>query len=104
MGWFDFRDPVSAWTHGIWMVLSLPASVVTWRLCRGDLVKQLSLLVFGLCLLLCYGGSTLYHSVQGSFDVVEGWYQTLDYIGIYLLIAGTVTPLAMVVLRGPWRW
>jgi hemolysin III len=35
---------------------------------------------------------------------VEGVFATLDYIGIYLLIAGTFTPVAAIVLTGLWRW
>jgi hemolysin III len=103
MPWFDFREPVSAWTHCAGLLLSVPATLVLWRRGRGDRGKQLSLLVFGVSMALCYAGSTLYHAVRLPPDVVEGWFQTLDYIGIYLLIAGTMTPVAVVVLQGPWR-
>ena len=39
MAWLNVREPVSAWTHGLWLLLSLPASYVLWRLSRGDRVK-----------------------------------------------------------------
>jgi hemolysin III len=85
------------------MLLSLPATLLLWRLSRGDRLKQLGLLVFGLSLTICYAGSTLYHGVRLPEPQLE-WFATLDFIGVYLLIAGTVTPLALVVLRGRWRW
>src|SRR5947209_961203 len=103
MDWLNFREPVSAWTHFIWFLLSLPATVLLWRRSRGNRAMQLSMLVFGLSLVLCFGGSTLYHGARLPEDLIEGFCARLDYIGIYLLIAGTVTPPAVVLLRGGWR-
>jgi hemolysin III len=94
------REPVSAWTHFTWMVLALPGTLVLWRLSRGDPLKRLGVAVFGLTLLLCYAGSWLYHTVPAK---VSAPFATADHIGIYLLIAGTVTPIGLVVLRGWWR-
>jgi len=102
MNWLEFREPFSSWSHGAWMLLSLPATLLLWYLSRGDRLKQLGLLVFGLSLTLCYAGSMLYHGVRLSEQQIE-WFAMLDFIGIYLLIAGTVTPLALIVLRGRWR-
>ena len=103
MNWLPLREPVSAWTHGAWLLLSLPCTLLLWRAGRGDLLKQLGFLAFGLGLVACYAGSTLYHGVRLPARQVA-WFATLDFIGVYLLIAGTVTPVALVVLRGRWRW
>lgn len=100
MDWNSFREPVSAWTHFVWMVLALPATVWLWHLARGNRLKQVGVAVFGLSMVACYGGSWLYHSVPS--DLIPP-FATLDHIGIYLLIAGTTTPIALVVLRGRWR-
>src|SRR4051812_32278637 len=43
-----FREPISAWSHGSWLLLSIPAFVLLWRRGRGDLGKRVSLVVFGL--------------------------------------------------------
>ena len=48
MSWLNFRDPVSTWTHLIWLVLSVPATWLLWQRSCGDRAKQLSLLTFGL--------------------------------------------------------
>jgi hemolysin III len=45
--------------------------------------------------------STLYHSLRGRAKAV---FRKLDHCAIYLLIAGTYTPFALVTLRGPWGW
>lgn len=102
MSFFDFREPVNAWTHLSWMVLSVPCTLLLWRRSRGNLPKQLSLLVFGITLFFCYLSSTLFHSVRTPATI--RFYHTIDHIGIYLLIAGTFTPPAVVFLRGLWRW
>src|SRR5947209_3584232 len=48
MAWLYVREPVSAWTHGLSLLLSLPGSYVLWRLSRGDWVKRAGMLAFGL--------------------------------------------------------
>jgi hemolysin III len=100
MNWLTFREPVSAWTHFAWMVLAIPASWVLWRLARGNALKQIGVVVFGFTLAFCYAGSWLFHSVPAA---LVRPFHTMDHIGIYLLIAGTVTPIGLIVLRGWWR-
>lgn len=103
MSWFDFRDPVSTWTHLTWMLLSVPGAWLLWRRSRGDRPKQLSMAAFGLGLFCCFLGSTLYHAVRLPESQVE-IFARLDYIGIFLLIAGTCTPIVYTLLSGIWRW
>lgn len=103
MAVFDPREPFSAWSHGLWLLMSLPATLILWRRCGGDRSKQLSLLVFGLSLAACYLGSALYHGVRVDEDRIE-FFERLDHVGIHLLIAGSYTPLAWNLLQGRWRW
>src|SRR5438067_235334 len=100
MTWLVFREPVSAWTHFVWLVLSLPATVILWRLARDSWLKRIGVAVFGLTCAACFGGSWLYHAVPLS--VVEPFH-AFDHVAIYLFIAGTVTPIGLVVLQGRWR-
>jgi hemolysin III len=100
MSWFQFREPASAWTHFLWLLLSFPATWLLWRLARGSTAKRIGMLVFGATLAFCYAGSFLYHSVPPT---LARPFNTMDHIGIYLLIAGTVTPIGLIVLRGVWR-
>lgn len=69
---------------------------------KGDVWKVISFSIYGTVLLLMYVFSTLYHSIRhpGAKRVL----QKFDHIAIYLLIAGTYTPFALVTLRGPWGW
>jgi hemolysin III len=102
MGCFDFREPFSAWSHAAWLLLSLPATYILVRRSGGDRAKRVSLFVFGITLSACYLGSTLFHGVR-SGEARIMFFDRLDHVGIHLLIAGSYTPLAWNLMRGPWR-
>jgi hemolysin III len=68
---------------------------------HGDTWKLVSFTVFGATMVVLYLASTLYHSTQGA---AKARFAKFDYCAIYLLIAGTYTPFALVTLRGPWGW
>jgi len=103
MEFLNFRDAVSTWTHLLWAILTLPATALLWHRCRGDRAKQLAMLIFGASSFLCFASSALYHGVRLPADRVE-FLARLDYIGIFLLIAGTGTPIVFTLLRGQLRW
>lgn len=67
----------------------------------GDPWKIVSFSIYGATLVALYLFSTLYHSTRGKAKRI---FQTLDHAAIYLLIAGTYTPLTLVTLRGAWGW
>ena len=67
----------------------------------GDPWRIVSFSVYGATLVLLYLFSTLYHCLRGRAKAV---FRRLDHSAIYLLIAGTYTPFALVTLRGDWGW
>ena len=67
----------------------------------GDPWKIVSFSVYGAMLVTLYAVSTLYHSLRGRS---KGLWRKLDHCAIYLLIAGSYTPFALVSLRGAWGW
>ncbi|QYY27807.1 MULTISPECIES: PAQR family membrane homeostasis protein TrhA [Cupriavidus] len=77
------------------------AVLVTSSALYHDAWKVVSSVVYGTTLVLLYTISTLYHSLRGPAKNV---FQRLDYCAIYLLIAGSYTPFALVTLRGTWGW
>jgi hemolysin III len=90
-------------THLVGAALALAGSAVlvvsAARL--GDPWKIVSFSVYGALLVAVYVFSTLYHSVRGrAKDVLRKF----DHCSIYLLIAGSYTPFALVSLRGAWGW
>jgi hemolysin III len=68
---------------------------------KGDPWRIVSFSIYGVTLVLLYFFSTLYHSVRGASKKV---FQKFDHSAIYLLIAGSYTPFALVTLRGAWGW
>ena len=67
----------------------------------GDAWKIVGCSIYGATLFLLFGASTLYHSAHGRAKAIL---RKLDHCSIYLLIAGTYTPFALVTLRGAWGW
>ncbi len=103
MDLFDLREPASAWSHLVGLLLVPPGTWLLWRRAEGAPAKRLTLLVFGLSLAFCYASSTLYHGLRLGADRLDR-YDRLDRIGIFVLIAGTYTPMAWNLMRGRWRW
>lgn len=68
----------------------------------GDPWKIVSFSIYGVMLVSLYVFSTLYHSVRGGR--AKNVLRKFDHCSIYLLIAGTYTPFALVSLRGSWGW
>jgi hemolysin III len=62
---------------------------------------RVSAIVFSACLAGCFGASALYHRPTWS-PVVRSWLARLDHAGVYLLIAGTYTPFALLVFSQNW--
>ena len=58
--------------------------------------------VFAGSVAACFGASALYHRVTWT-QRVRLWMRRVDHAGVYLLIAGTYTPVSLLVLRGAWR-
>jgi hemolysin III len=67
----------------------------------GDFAKAAAAIVFSLSMLALYAASTLFHSTRGAAKL---FWQRADHCAIYVLIAGTYTPLALVTLEGAVGW
>lgn len=91
-------------SHLVGAVLSVAGLValVTMGALEGDPYKVVSFSVYGAMLILLYAISTAYHSVRNPR--LKAILQKCDHSAIYLLIAGSYTPFALVTLRGPWGW
>ena len=75
--------------------------LVTMSAFEGDVAKIVSYSVYAVTLFTLYLASTLYHSFPGR---VKLFFRVVDHQAIYLLIAGTYTPIAVVVLRTVGGW
>lgn len=93
----------NGYTHlaGTLLALAGATALITLGAMRGDPWRIVSFSVYGATLCLLYITSTFYHSTRGRAKAV---FRKLDHSAIYLLIAGTYTPFALVTLRGAWGW
>lgn len=89
-------------THALGLALSVVGLVAMLLVSHGEPWRTVSAAVFGATLVMLYGSSTLYHAITGPR--LKSHLQTIDHACIYLLIAGSYTPLTLVSLRGPWGW
>lgn len=97
------HHPVRGFLHGTAAVVALVGAVLLPSLTPGSAWRRLALLVFGLSLVGLFTVSSLYHSIPWG----ERWKERmrrLDHTMIYVLVAGTFTPIAAIVLDGWLRW
>jgi hemolysin III len=89
-------------THITGSVLAIIGSVFAIRaVMHRDATTIAAITIYGAMLIVLYLSSTLYHSLRGPAKTV---FHVFDHCAIYLLIAGTYTPITLITLRGPWGW
>jgi hemolysin III len=98
----QLRDPVASLTHLFGFVAALYFTALFWRLGHGNRGRQLGVVCFGLSMCLLYGASSSYHAVLGPPGLIN-FLRRLDHSAIYVLIAGTYTPIYVALLRGRLR-
>ena len=91
-------------SHGLGLVLAIVALPVLLlaAMKAGSGRNVVGVSVFGGTMVLLYLASTLYHSL--THEAAKRLFRLFDHAAIFLLIAGTYTPFALGVLRGPWGW
>jgi len=97
------REPVNGLTHLGAAVAAGAGLGVLLYLGRGEFFRQVSLLVYGLSLVLMFAASGVYHTLRARPEILV-WLRKLDHSAIYLLIAGTYTPICLHFFAGFWRW
>ncbi len=90
-------------THlsGALLALAGAVTLVVMASLTADAWKIVSFSIYGASLVFLYVSSTLYHSTRGRAKAI---FRKFDHSAIYLLIAGTYTPFALVTLNGAWGW
>lgn len=99
------RDPVSGLTHFFGLLISIAGLVILVYIAakRATPWHIVSFSIFGASLILLYGASSLYHLLPLSEKGIR-ILRKIDHMMIFVLIAGTYTPVCLVPLRGPWGW
>lgn len=94
------KDPGSAITHFIGMLMAAFAAVpLIIRACSGGRDVTVCCAVFVVSMILLYGASTLYHSFDKG-EKINRILKKLDHAMIFVLIAGSYTPICLLVIGG----
>ena len=97
-----FKDPASGLSHLVGAVLSVIGLIALLHvgIANHDVWQIVSFAIFGGSLILLYSASATYHLLNVSVRA-EVVLRKLDHIMIFVLIAGTYTPICLIKLRGP---
>lgn len=97
------EESLNVLTHGLGAILSVIGFVI---LINANTYKTtwstFSIVVYGLSMIILFTASTLYHYVEGERK--KHYFRIVDHISIYLLIAGTYTPVTLITLEQSLGW
>lgn len=99
---FHAKDPMSALTHFIGCICAIlltPVLLIHATGSGADLYSLIALSIFMISMIMLYGASASYHafSIAGPKGLIL---KRLDHMMIFVLIAGSYTPVCMITLRG----
>lgn len=100
---FPAREPFNAYSHLVGVIGALIFMIAL--LIRSDsdpFYFKFSFLLYGITVILMFGSSAIYHMVNVSFRTEE-LFRKIDHMMIYLVIAGSYTPICAITLEGSWR-
>jgi len=97
----SIKEPVNTITHLIGAILSLIGLIYMLykSILNHDSIKIISSIIFGTSLIALYTASTIYHWIKCSKEV-NLILKKLDHSMIYVLIAGTYTPICLLAIKG----
>lgn len=97
-------EPGSSLSHGIAAAFAAggAALIILFAAVFGDAWSVVSVSIYSASLILLYGASCVYHMV--SHVRAKEWFNRIDHAMIYLLIAGTYTPVCLTILRDSVGW
>ncbi|KEH95068.1 hemolysin [Clostridium botulinum C/D str. BKT12695] len=102
-----FREPVSGFTHLFGVIISIVGLIVLINYERNipyaSCLAYAGVIIFGISLILLYTASSVYHLIKAPDKIIK-FLRKLDHSMIYVLIAGTYTPVCLMILQGRLRW
>lgn len=89
-------------THGLGLCFSIIGTIflLVYATGNGDPWRIVGFIIYGTSLTILYLFSTIYHSLTNSR--AKAIFRRLDHSAIYLLIAGTYTPIILISMRTTW--
>jgi hemolysin III len=102
----SIREPINGFTHlfgAVFAFVGLLALVIKASAVTGDPIAIMSVIIFGVSMILLYAASATYHMVVAD-DKVIAFLRRIDHSMIFVLIAGTYAPFCLISLSGTIGW
>lgn len=97
------KEPFNAYSHFLGVVLAIPGLLALILKAGDDSFRLTVLSIYGGSLILLYLASSMFHGL----DISEEWNDRLrrfDHMMIFVLIAGSYTPICLITMQGLWGW
>lgn len=97
------EEQLNAWTHGLGALMGIAGLILLISFTEQKTDWSLfSVILYGFSIILLFTASALYHSVKG--EKRKYYFRIIDHVSIYVLIAGTYTPVALIGLSESLGW
>ena len=96
-------EPVNALTHMVGALAALAGMLLLGALTYDDVPKMVSLVIYGLSMVFLFTASSLLHGIVLP-EHRRMWLNRLDHVAIFILIAGTYTPIVYNLFPAGYRW
>lgn len=100
----DREEMLNTISHGIAAIFSIIGCIILIKFSKesSKTVVYFSSIIYGLSLIIMYVSSTIYHSSKNI--EVKKILRIVDHCSIYILIAGSYTPILLITMSGPTTW
>lgn len=98
-----FEEQLNAISHGVGALLGIAGlvSLISFNTNKTEW-SLFSVIVYGISIIILFTASTLYHAIKG--EKRKHYFRIIDHISIYILIAGTYTPVLLITLEQNLGW
>lgn len=96
------EEQLNTWSHAIGALLGIAGLVILINKQQDTPWSLFSVLIYGVSIIVLFSASTLYHAVKT--EKRKHYFRIIDHISIYLLIAGTYTPVLLLMLPDSKGW
>jgi len=96
------EEQLNAWTHGFGALMGIVGLILLILYTNHSQWNLFSVVLYGFSIILLFSASTLYHSVKG--EKRKHYFRIIDHISIYVLIAGTYSPVTLITLNESLGW
>ncbi|NPD87327.1 MAG: hemolysin III family protein [Asgard group archaeon] len=97
------RERFAVYSHLIGLIIAIGGSAFMVYTAIINATHRFIAPLYSFSVILIFASSTLYHFFKKKEDEISFW-RILDHVAIFVMIAGSYTPLSYIYLSGAWRW